>query len=714
MKKFSAVLLLIGFVLTTLALAAAPKATLKDLSNVSRMVSTRDGFIAASGEAGELVVFGFATPAKRYFLDSKVTALTFTPDDEALVIGFEDGSVEIRKTKEIEKVFKKYKSSSNEVSKVLAVDVSNLLGKNQQLLAVAYENGKVAVYNILGPNTKPVSEFTTFGETKALAFSRDGKKIFALTEQGVVTYTVKGEEDGILEIGNIVAFYKDGQNGFVVATEDEVMYVALKEQPEVVTSNEISGVKTVAISAYPKNERVLFVAGEKKMAFYLVPLAEANWRELWSLTWEADNVYLNVLSAVVESFVQVKTATFKDRVPEFRFVIGTGEEIVKMAFQPGQYKTEVTGQKETVDTFKLNMEKTLGGRVSLVKLLTNPQVIDFATGLVGLKETVSVSGYERTLSMPTVKVLDIIDYQGMSNVVENFRKLKATWEGTKLFVLDGTTLKLFDLTSKDIEVKKPVVQLFDTVEDFAIARIDGKAHLVVTDGEEVLVLTADSFEEEFENPFTVKTRFVAPAAVNSVDVLRNGSDWLVLAYLDNGQIYAKSLVTGKVQILGKPEDVTAMKVIYSAVDTKKDYEPFVVSLVGGKLVFWKLFTDELINEVQIGVLNTALSDILAVSPNGAYIAVATNEYIRVYTFRSLYDKNMRPYTSFSISEVTSMAFTGDSEKLIVGKADGTVSVIKISDGTTTNIEAHEGKVLFVLGAGDKIITVGEDGFIKIW
>jgi|GEM_PF-5674997 len=671
MRKVSVLAVLLSLVLVSFVFAGPePRAVLKDLSNVAIMVSAPNGRIAASGEAGELVLFGFNNPAQRYFFESKVTALAFSPDGNELAIGFENGAVEVRDLSV--KLVRKLGERVRTQRKIVAVDLSSFIEKNRRYLVVAYEDRIVEVYNIATTSTKPLKEFQVEEDVKAVTVVPNlsvefGAELYILTDTRVVKYSIAGEEGAVLELGNVTAFAKDFQNGFVVATdENTVNYVRnlTKEgRPQVLATKSFDApVKAVAVSAYPRDERILFVAQEENISFYALPLDGEEAKLLWNLSWtDVPTAYLDVLSATIEPLRQIKTRKFNNEIPAFSFVLGTTEEIAK-------FSIEAKGAS-TLEAF--------------------------------------------------VSLLEVIDYYGIGSL----DKVKASWDGSRLFVLDGQTLKLYDLTAKNIEVIKPVTQIFDEVADFAAATIGGKAYVVVTDGEEVLILSAATFEEEFASQYTVKDRFVPGYEVRSVEIVRNGDDWFALAFLSNGRILAKNIQTGKEFLLGRvfnkeEEEVVEMKIIYSAVESKnRAYEPFVVSLTNkGRLNFWKLFTDEpIVTDLPITQVNEAIEDVLAVSPNGAYIAVATKDYIRIYTFRSLLDKTTRVFKDVrEIDGATAIAFSSDSSKLVIGKEDGTVVFVDLNTDNRASIDAHFSGVVKVLVAGDKVITVDEESFVKIW
>jgi len=654
MKKVFVAMVFVALLVSSLIFAIQPK-VLRELSNVSTMTSSVDGqYILAAGDDGCFIFMDLKNNPE----SSKRVFVSSSPV-KGVSISEDKNYFAVATEDGLVKVYdlatqKEVKSYLNTGLNVVAVSLNPLSSKTPRMVAVLYEDGIVRVYNFLTASSKPVYQFKVSG--KGLYFV-DASTLAVVSDNAITLYAVNGEEKDSIELPGLTAYAPIvGTKLVLVGKENgEVSLVDLEalEEKKAWSVFDGSEISALAVSNYSKSERI-FVAASKSSA----TLAKLNMSSLEIS--KVDTLELSeedILAVVVDPLWDVRNQLTDSRLLKTYAYLGTTKKI---------YRAEVKYE--------------------------------------GMRHV-----FKTVLS---------IDYKGHENAVKYIR---VTADGRYMFTLDGETLRIWDLSDLNtIEVKTPYEDA-SAIKSFAIAsNIGGKAYLVTTDGEEVLTLIVSSFENLLngKDEFKVAQRFNAEygTTVISVDLIQTGGKYFALAMLDNGKMIVQNLATGNKSVLGAlSRKVLDMKTIYSTFETPT-LEPYVVSAhEDGKVRFWRIAGDEPIAELSVGILEEN-PDIIAVSPNGKYIAVSTKGFVKVYTFRNLLDGKIKPVVSFEEVGVTSLAFMNDSVKLVLGTENGEVIVYNVESKAREQVlEAHPtSRILKVVVAGSRIVTSAEDKTVKIW
>ncbi len=294
-------LVFVVLVLSVLALAQpvltqrAPKAVLKDLEDVSVMASTIDGeLIAAAGQnGGGIILYNVAKNNPQRFFEQpteKYVDLSFANDKVYLAGLGVDGSVRIWNVRVLtgdEQGKNLLKTYTRTIANPKAIALGAVTQIGKRYLAVASEDGILKLYDVFALTEKAIDQVDLNMPVSDMFFLSDGRTLVAVSKEVLVLVNVD-------EIRNVKASIKtlaivpnrqitlnaavtavaqmnyvekdaallgleDGSIAYVnfakevAGTENEVFYVAkLFDAP----------VTTLAVSSYPKRERVVFAASD--------------------------------------------------------------------------------------------------------------------------------------------------------------------------------------------------------------------------------------------------------------------------------------------------------------------------------------------------------------------------------------------------------------------------------------------------------------------
>jgi WD40 repeat protein len=128
------------------------------------------------------------------------------------------------------------------------------------------------------------------------------------------------------------------------------------------------------------------------------------------------------------------------------------------------------------------------------------------------------------------------------------------------------------------------------------------------------------------------------------------------------------------------------------------------------VTLWSVAGREYIGELPASL---GAKGVLAVSPDGAVVAAAGDERVRLIEVAS-----MRAFGEFDLGgrDVTAMAFSPNPRLLAVGNADGSIHVLDLADGKPASVlRGHQGAIASLAFCPDgRLVSGGYDTTLVIW
>lgn len=669
----------------------------KELEGVNTLAQTLDGRLVVAGSRDGSVLVYRGTELKRFIpsMGIEVVSVAVSEDNEEFVALTAEGEVLLWKKTDSQPYYQQKLFIRPNVGEFLAVALSGKRLSGSKLLAVATED-KIFVYDLI---TKPslVATLPVLGVFKGMYFRNVAQ--LTLVYDDMIVVDALGSASEILLPAVVDAFapiYGDsrvliasGRNLFMVNLQNGAIDAVRFD-----ARNLAGSIKVMAVSAYPKKERVVFIA-DSMNNFYVGKLNLAE-RSLQYVPLYRNDTISDVLSAVIEPFADIKTEVF----------VGTKYPVDKQSFRV------IVGTKSSLSE------------------------------IMFVWDAVS-SSYRTTVSKD-------FRYYG----VKELKNFFVTRVDGQLVVLDGSEVKLWPFVRiiEDAWAKVPptVLNVKPMMDVIDVTMISEFRRIFITDGKEVMQLSAKSLTNLNLDSMEVVDRFyvhkesdedVKFVKLDARKIDKSGSsNYYIIAVQDDGLLVLKTIDGKESIVLGER---SSNKLIDFRLFEKQDAKGVKIEEIWGVTIhadgtvkLWSLLEDILIAELKTGLLYTN-PELIAVSSKGTYLAVVTDRYVRLYRIKDI--QNEKKYTPFrsiqrpdairietamvaASPRITSIAILDQKEGslLFLGRSDGTVVSLDVETGAPKHpaIVMHNGavKMIRVIEREGKqyLLTYGEDGAIKIW
>lgn len=763
--------------------AGTPKGILKEFRNVKVLVSSIDGeLVAGAANGGGVFFMNVRQPYQDIFYvhgNEEVIDVTFSNDKYYMASLAADGSVRVWNTFGQRPTLVRLFNNVFENASCLAISPADTQPAAQRLLAVASTDGKIYFYNILGTLERPVRRIENApADISDIYFVLGGSQLLVAAQNTLYWVSVR---DGIVREAMSFDANVTAMTQLNRTVSDRDIYLIGLENGEIwygfISQNEVAfvslgkffngAVKTIAASAYPKNQRVVFAASEASEGFGIEPDQEfpseyvsiynGYTRELSLQHYvaEKDVVNLNVeLKRLGRAPDYIPVTTVEKASEEF----SSTQEFVLFGLDINK------PNQPAVLSFKYSWSRNVDWKIgevlsAVVEPLTAMYYDNFRTAtyplgtpsfyvLVGTKDEIAKIqfNFQSPVIQYAINKIEIFDAYGPAEPV---KKMRVTRDGKYLLVLDGGVteseaggiIKVWQLPTADrdlpaVKFQNPAI-IYKTGAEFELidfTAIPEFGLLFVTDKHEALVLQAPSFDAAFAGKaeFVPVARYSVPSGLEIIGIetyrldVGGKTEYHLVAFMNNGtyldaligELVAGrfKLITGYYEIKGRKAQVELYEAILIPWAAQAGVlEPYIISIDKDDMIrFWRIRGDELVTSFYAGALIREPESI-AVDPMSGYVAVATVGSVKVYRLADLAKQFTRPYVTILETNVTAVAVKDNL--VFMGKENGELVIVKIVGNKYEPKErflAHEAYKIHKIVVGNRVFTAAEDVSIKIW